>query len=163
MQYEHNTPFLRELALMQETSIPALLWQEGEFDVQVGVESVAHAMLIHKLTPFTPVRDWDFSYDIQTLHLSQDIVFPGYIKEIQSHYDGSPKVLTFDYKEYSMSEAVSTPRSDRYRAIDEYNCSSFTSLLSPRATNIMRENYPSLYKLAKASVSNKDLCRKVMK
>jgi exo-beta-1,3-glucanase (GH17 family) len=142
---------------MKATTVPSLLVQSGDFDVQVQVNNKHHAVIVESQTPFRAVLKNDFEgYDIQTRHDSDDIVLPGYIEKIQSFYDGTPKVVTFQIQKYHWETG------DIYeynRPYHEKKCSMFSSILCPKdGVNIFSRKHGDLWKLATVSVVDEKMC-----
>ena len=137
--------------------MPSLLAQSGDFDVQVQVNNPHHAKIVAAQTPFRPVLQYEFDgYDIQTRYDSDDIVLPGYIEKIQSFYDGTPRVVTFQIQKYHWDSG------DVYeynRPYHEKKCSMFSSLLSPQdGVNIFSRKHGNLWELATVSVVDEKMC-----
>jgi hypothetical protein len=149
--------FLRRLDVMQATAVPSLLAQSGDFDVQVKVSGPAHARVVEAQTPFRAVLEYDFDgYNIQTRHDSDDIVAPGYIKKIQSFYDGTPRVVTFQIRKYDWAAGTTHEYHSPYH---EKKCSMFTSVLCPRpGETIFSYKHGDLWRLATVSVIDEGLC-----
>jgi len=155
--YKDFPLFLKRLEIMKATTVPSLLAQSGDFDVQVQVNNKHHAVIVESQTPFRAVLKNDFEgYDIQTRQDSDDIVLPGYIEKIQSFYDGTPRVVTFQIEKYEWA----TGNVYEYgRPYHEKKCSMFTSLLCPKpGNNIFSRKHGDLWQLATTSVVNEKMC-----
>jgi len=149
--------FLKRLEMMKATTVPSLLAQSGDFDVQVQVNNKHHAAIVDSQTPFRAVLKNDFQgYDIQTRQDSDDIVAPGYIEKIQSFYDGTPKVVTFQIQKYDWATGDVY---DYGRPYHENKCSMFSSILSPNpGDNIFSRKHGNLWELATVSVVDEKMC-----
>jgi hypothetical protein len=149
--------FLKRLEIMKAATVPSLLAQSGDFDVQVQVNNPHHAKIISNQTPFRPVLKCEFDgYDIQTRQDSDDIVLPGYIEKIQSFYDGTPKVVTFQIRKYDWATGETYEYNRPYH---EKKCSMFSSILSPKdGVNIFSRKHGNLWELATVSVVNEMMC-----
>jgi hypothetical protein len=149
--------FLKRLDVIKSTAVPSLLAQSGEFDVQVQVSNHNHAKIVSSQTPFRSVLKFEFEgYDIQTRHDSDDILLPGYIKKIQSFYDGTPKIVTFQIKKFDWSTGLSY---DYFSKYTESSCSAFSSFLCPPENlNIYSAGHRELSNLAPAHVVNDSFC-----
>jgi len=155
--YQDFPLFLKRLDIMKATSVPSLMMQEGDFDVQVRVNNEQHAKLIASQTPFRPVLKYDFDgYDIQTRHDDDDIVKPGYIEKIQSFYDGTPKVVTFQIQKYDWNNNKTYELNSPYTTT---RCSMFSSLLNPPlGVNIFSRKHGELHQLATVEVVDEEYC-----
>jgi hypothetical protein len=83
-------------------------------------------------------------------------VAPGYIEKIQSFYDGSPKIVTFQIQKYSWGAGTV----HRYnRPYHGKKCSMFSSFLSPpEGLNIHSRKHGDLWELATVSVVGEGMC-----
>jgi len=155
--YTQFPTFLKRLEIMRATVVPSLLAQDGEFDVQVQVENSDHAKIIAAYTPFRPVLQFEFDgYDIQTRLDNDDIVSPGYVKAIESFYDGTPRVVTFDIEKLLWDTGEIYSYNRPYHA---ERCSMFSSLLCPpEGVNIFSRTHGALGELATVSVIEKGTC-----
>ena len=161
--YKDFAAFLKRTELMMATAYPSLLAQEGDFDVQVLVSCAQHGNVIEWRTNglFRAVTTFEFEgYDIQTRMDSDDIVFPGYVQEIQRWHNGTPRVVTFQIKKFVWSTGALYAYASPYHT---EKCSMFTSLLCPReGDNIFSRKHGALWELGETIVSDKDLCRLVV-
>jgi hypothetical protein len=141
---------------MMATAVPSLIAQSGDFKVQVKVGSSADAKIIATKTPFRPVLEFEFDgYDIQTRMDNDDIVLPGYIEKIQSFYDGTPKVVTFQMHKYDWD----TGEFYKSAPYSKQRCSMFSSFLCPpKGLNILSRKHGELHELATVSVVNEKMC-----
>ena len=142
-----------------DTCVPALLWQDAKFDVQVRISCKPHAEAIRRETPFRAVYEWDDRYDIKTRHDCDDIVLPGYIERIQKEYDGTPKIVTFRPKKFDWRTGETYLHGKRYT---KKVPSMFSSALSIPDFNIYDVDHDLLHKIAPVTLIREDYCRLVI-
>lgn len=160
LRYPETSHFLHRFALMQQTSLPSLVAQDAEFDVQVKVHDTAHARIVESFTPFRAVIQWNLAYDIQTRHDSDDIALPGYISRIQKEFTGVPKIVTAQYLKFDWHSGVLYRPRPRDLALAP---SMFSSVLSPPdGVSIWSQKHNRLGDVAPVTVLDGDWCRLVI-